>query len=105
MLSKHGISKILDWDKTSDHYPVRACRHPFGSKNFVDAFIATENTYMGLLKSFLIHDEERTWLKSGFQFFAIHRPELKGTGRDMVIQVDPQTRAHLKDLWDKARTT
>lgn len=67
----------------------------------VDAFIATVNTYMGLLRTFLIHDEERTWLKSGFQFFAIHRPELKGTGRDMVIQVDPQTRAHLKDLWVK----
>lgn len=70
-------------------------------KILVDAFITTENTYMGLLKSFLIHDEERTWLKSGFQFFAIHRPELKGTGRDMVIQVDPQTRAHLKDLWER----
>lgn len=70
-------------------------------KILVDAFITTENTYMGLLKTFLIHDEERTWLKSGFQFFAIHRPELKGTGRDMVIQVDPQTRAHLKDLWTK----
>ena len=70
-------------------------------KVVVDAFITTQNTYMGLLKSFLMHDEERTWLKSGFQFFAIHRPELKGTGRDMVIQVDPQTRAHLKDLWIK----
>src|SRR5690606_20025479 len=65
-------------------------------KILVDAFITTQNTHMGLLKSFLIHDNERTWLKSGFQFFAIHRPELKGTGRDMVIQVDPQTRAHLK---------
>jgi len=70
-------------------------------KVLVDAFITTQNTYMGLLKSFLLHDEERTWLKSGFQFYAIHRPELKGTGRDMVIQVDPQTRAHLKDLWLK----
>lgn len=70
-------------------------------KILVDAFITTQNTHMGLLKSFLIHDNERTWLKSGFQFFAIHRPELKGTGRDMVIQVDPQTRAHLKDLWIK----
>jgi hypothetical protein len=67
----------------------------------VDAFITTENTYMGLLKSFLIHDEERTWLKSGFQFFAIHRPDFRGTGRDMVIQVDPQLHVHLQDLWDR----
>lgn len=67
----------------------------------VDAFITTENTYMGLLKSFLIHDEERTWLKSGFQFFAIHRPDFKGTGRDMVIQVDPQLNVHLEELWTR----
>lgn len=67
----------------------------------VDAFITTENTYMGLLKSFLMHDEERTWLQSGFQFFAIHRPNFRGTGRDMVIQVDPQLHVHLTDLWLK----
>jgi hypothetical protein len=67
-------------------------------KLMVDAFITTENTYMGLLKSFLMHDEERTWLESGFQFFAIYRPDFKGTGRDMVIQVDPQLYVHLNDL-------
>lgn len=67
----------------------------------VNAFITTENTYIGLLKSFLTHDEERTWLRSGFQFFAINRPELKGTGRDIVIQVDPQLKVHLKDLWSR----
>lgn len=70
-------------------------------KLLVDAFITTENTYIGLLKSFLIHDETSTWLGSGFQFFAIHRPDFKGTGHDMVIQVDPQLRVHLKDLWEK----
>ncbi|MFD1423220.1 hypothetical protein ACFQ4J_05610 [Laceyella tengchongensis] len=67
----------------------------------VDAFITRENTNIGLLKSFLIHDEERTWLQSGFQFIAIYRPDLKGTGRDMVIQVDPTMNLHLQDLWRK----
>jgi hypothetical protein len=67
----------------------------------VDAFITTENTYIGLLKSFLIHDKDRTWLESGFQFFAICRPELSGTGRDIVIQVESQLNLHLKDLWQK----
>ncbi|WP_028778064.1 hypothetical protein [Shimazuella kribbensis] len=67
----------------------------------VDAFITTENTYIGLLKSFLIHDKERTWLESGFQFFAIYRPELNGTGRDIVIQVAQGQNVHLKDLWIK----
>ncbi|SHE88415.1 hypothetical protein SAMN05444392_104120 [Seinonella peptonophila] len=66
----------------------------------VNAFIITENTYIGLLKSFLIHEEEHSWLQSGFQFFAIHRPELKGTGRDIVIQVDARLKVHLRDLWE-----
>jgi hypothetical protein len=67
----------------------------------LDAIITTENTYIGLLKSFLIHDKERTWLESGFQFFAIYRPELSGTGRDIVIQVAAGQNLHLKDLWHK----
>lgn len=67
----------------------------------VDAFIATENTYMGLLHSFLSNDNERTWLQSGFSFMAVYRPELKGTGKDIVIRVDPNMNVHLKDLWQK----
>lgn len=67
----------------------------------VDALIITGNIYIGLLQSFLLHDKERTWLKSGFGFMAIHRPELKGTGKDMVITVDPHLHVHLSDLWFK----
>ncbi|MBA4494841.1 hypothetical protein ACFO25_03555 [Paenactinomyces guangxiensis] len=67
----------------------------------VDAFIATENTYMGLLKSFLSNDSERTWLRSGFSLIALHRPGLKGSGNDIVISVDPNMNIHLKDLWEK----
>jgi len=70
-------------------------------KLLVDALIITGNIYIGLLQSFLLHDKERTWLKSGFGFMAIHRPELKGTGKDMVISVDPHLNVHLADLWTK----
>lgn len=70
-------------------------------KLLVDALIITGNIYIGLLQSFLLHDRERTWLKSGFGFMAIYRPELKGTGKDMIITVDPHLRVHLSDLWFK----
>lgn len=67
----------------------------------VDAFINTENTSISLLKSFLLHDEEQTWLKAGFQFFALYQPELLGSGRNIVIQIDSQLNVHLRDLWER----
>ncbi|MBS7530331.1 hypothetical protein IC619_007485 [Hazenella sp. IB182353] len=67
----------------------------------VDAFLATNNIHMGLLRSFLSNDHERTWLHYGFSFMAIHRPQLKGTGKDIEISVEPHLNIHLKDLWHK----
>lgn len=87
-----------------NHATVIQLELPIRNSNrtlLVDAFIATENTYIGLLKSFLSNDEERTWLESGFSFMAIHRPELRGTGSDIVISVDPNMNIHLEDLWNR----
>lgn len=67
----------------------------------IDAFIGTENTYIGLLKSFLQHDEKRTWLKSGFRLIALYRPQQKGTKNEMLISVDPGTQISLEKLWNR----
>lgn len=70
-------------------------------KTVIDAFISTEKAYIGAIKSFVRSDTTRPWLQSGFGMMAVYQPELKGTGNDIVISIDPAKQIHLKDLWLK----
>lgn len=65
----------------------------------VDAMLSSESKYLGASKAFLRNDKVNSWLKSGFVLMALYRPELKGSGNDIVISVDPSMKVHLRDFW------
>ena len=67
----------------------------------VDAYLATERTALGAKKVFLRREREHTELKRGFGLMALYRPDLTGTGDDMVVSVDPATGTTLEALWQE----
>ena len=65
----------------------------------VDALFLTEVQPSGILKILARTDRENTWTHQGFGLLAIHRPQERGTGNDMVISLDPANGAELGGVW------
>ena len=65
----------------------------------VDALFLTEVQPSGILKILARTDRDNTWTQQGFGLLAIHRPQERGTGNDMVISLDPANGAELGEVW------
>jgi hypothetical protein len=67
-------------------------------RTLIDAFIVSDLTLTGTMKTFIRNDTDHPWLGMGFPFMALYHPSERGTGGDITISVDPSSRITLKEL-------
>lgn len=66
----------------------------------VDALLLTEDQPTGAAKVFYRNDRARSPLGAGFGFAAQYRPQLRGSGDDITLAVDPRRGVSLRPLWE-----
>ncbi|PSL48410.1 hypothetical protein B0H94_10410 [Salsuginibacillus halophilus] len=65
---------------------------------YVDALIVTDNRLLGSLPDFARNDSENSFFESGFGLMVVYRPQLSGSGNEVVISADPSLHIDLLKL-------
>lgn len=66
----------------------------------VDALLLTEDQPTGAARVFYRNDRTRSPLGAGFGFAAQYRPQLRHSGDDITLAVDPRCGVSLRPLWE-----